>query len=67
MEGLPGVEDYIKPFDDVESFAKEVIRIYSDDSEIEKAYERNPEYVYEKFGFESARSLFERTFGPSEK
>jgi GT2 family glycosyltransferase len=67
IEGLDGIGDYLQPFDDAESFAAEVVRLYNDDAEIAKAFDKNINYIKEHLSYEQALALFENVFGKGEK
>lgn len=67
LEGLNGIESYLQAHDDPDDFAREVIRLYKDDNEIAKAYEKNIEYVRENLSYKQALDLFESIFGRGER
>jgi len=67
LEGLSGIENYLLPYDDAQSFAKEVIRLYKDDELIKSSYSKNIEYVKNTLSYASALNLFKNIFGNGQK
>lgn len=67
LEGLPGIDNCITPYDDAESFAKEIVRLYKDRDAVRKAYTDNIDYTYRTFGYQAALDTFTNIFGSSEK
>ena len=65
IEGLPDIQECIKPFDDAELFAQEVIRIYQqgDDGQTEKCYQ----YIKDHFSEEKVEEFFRQQFNDSRK
>ena len=67
IEGLPGIEEYIKPCDDARTFADAVLELYRDRNKVAEAYERNYRYTLDTFGYESAVETFRKIFGDAER
>lgn len=62
IEGLAGIEEYIEPADDAESFARNVIRFWKDAAYSEQVAERYFTYLKEYMSYESALNLFKNIF-----
>lgn len=67
LEGLMDIGDYISAFDDAESFAKEVVRLYTDRAAAEAESVRHSEYVGRYFSVAGAEECFEKEFGSCRK
>lgn len=67
IEGIPGIEPFVIPHDDAESFAKAIVDLYRERGEVERAHSRNYEFIISTFGYKSALDTFSRIFGNSKK
>ncbi|MBE6035713.1 MAG: glycosyltransferase [Clostridiales bacterium] len=67
IEGLNGIDEYLKPYDTAEAFAKKVIELYLDENKIKEAYENNINYIKENLSYDSAYKLFYQVFGSGER
>ncbi|WP_312647414.1 glycosyltransferase [Aminipila sp.] len=61
-EGLVDIEKYIKPIDEPELFALEVIKIYNNEKLLEKNAAKYLEYIRMHFSDEVAKKLFKKVF-----
>ena len=62
IEGLEGIEKYIRAFDEPDLFGEELVNLYTNITAAEKSAERYCEYLKEHFSYDAAHSLFERVF-----
>ncbi|MBQ6483336.1 MAG: methyltransferase domain-containing protein [Anaerolineaceae bacterium] len=60
IEGLPDIQECLTPYDDAESFANEVVRIYRHGAQ--EQTEKNYQYVREHFSEERVRDFFLQEF-----
>ena len=67
IEGLPGIEECVKPCDDARSFADAILDLYRNREKVAEAYEKNYRYVLDTFGYESAMDTFRKIFGSAER
>lgn len=67
LEGLEGIGEYVKPFDDPEGFAKEVVRLCTDRISARNESERHTEYIRRYFTTDRLEHLFLNEFGPPNK
>ena len=67
IEGLVGIEQYIEPADDPESFCEKIIELYQDTEKSVKIAERYIEYLQEHNSYETVRKLFTDIFKPLEE
>lgn len=66
IEGLEGVQEYIQPADDAETFAQRVIQLYTDDTLAAARAEGYCQYLKEHNSYESALALFADVFRKGE-
>lgn len=58
LEGMPEGVDFIKPFDNAESFANEIISIYQDTARLVEMSSKETGYINRHFTWKSAREQF---------
>lgn len=54
LEGMPGICDFIHPFDDAESFANEIISIYNNDQRLIEMSRLETAYINQHFTWDAA-------------
>ncbi len=54
LEGMPGIFDFIKPFDDAEGFAKELVSIYNNEERLIEMSLLETGYINEHFTWKAA-------------
>ena len=67
LEGLPGINDCIRPHDTPEEFADEIVRLCSDKDAVRKESRANYSYVMNRFSYDAALDLFRSVFGDGHK
>lgn len=66
IEGLEGVQEYIQPADDAETFAQRVIKLYTDDTLAAARAEGYCQYLKDHNSYQSALALFADVFRKGE-
>lgn len=62
IEGLAGIEEYIKPADDAEAFAQSILHFWNDADDAKQTAEGYFEYLRKHMSYQSALDLFKNVF-----